>query len=343
MALRMVEMVLPETPSMEDIEESLADFAVLGIWTHELSNDQAMARILVRSDATEAVIEHLAESYSFGEEYRAWITEVAATMPKPETKEEEEDENGEDKKDNGGRVAVAEIVESLSSGGDFSSTFVLTTFLATVVACAGLLKDSVAVVVGAMVIAPLLAPTMGISLGTTLGDIDLIKKGSRNTLFGFAFSIGVAAIVGFAFNFSLESQVLVARTHVDLLDLALALAAGSAGALAFTSGIAGAVVGVMVAVALLPPLAAAGLYFGAGQWGNAGTAVLLYVINITCMILSGVVTFWAKGVRPKEHWEEERAKKMVFRALAFALVSVVLLVVAVLILDGTIPVPFIDA
>lgn len=339
----MVEMVLPETPSQDDITESLSDFAVLGTWTHSLSDEHIMVRVLVNSDATEAVIEHLAEIYTFGEEYRAWITEVAATMPRPKKNENENEEDEDEEQEKNGRVAVAEIVESLSSGGDFSSTFVLTTFLATIVACAGLLKDSVAVVVGAMVIAPLLAPTMGISLGTTLGDIDLIKKGARNTFFGFFFSIGIAALVGWPFKFSLESQILVARTHIDLLDLALALAAGSAGALAFTSGIAGAVVGVMVAVALLPPLAAAGLYLGSGQFGNAGTAVLLYVTNITCMILSGVVTFWAKGVRPSEHWEEKRAKKMVYRALAFTLISVVLLVLAVLILDGTIPVPFIDA
>jgi uncharacterized hydrophobic protein (TIGR00341 family) len=346
MALRMVEMVLPDDKG-RSVEELLEDFTILGAWQQPLENNRILARVLVRSEATEAVIEKLSGGLAPGDECRAWIMNVAATLPEPEEEEEDQAEEGDeereeaDEKSHEDRIAVIEIVETLRTGGEFSKTFVLTTFLATVVACVGLVKDSVAVVVGAMVIAPLLAPTMGISLGTTLGDTDVIRDGSRNTIFGCFFTLGVSALFGFPFDFALDSSVLVSRTSVDLLDMAAALAAGSAGALAYTSGIAGAVVGVMVAVALLPPLAAAGLFLGAGEYGNAGAAFLLYIVNITCMILAGVITFWAQGVRPSKHWEEARARKMVFRALGFALISVALLVAAILVLDGTIPIDWI--
>jgi uncharacterized membrane protein len=109
------------------------------------------------------------------------------------------------------------------------------------------------------------------------------------------------------------------------------VAAGSAGALAFTTGLPAALVGVMVAVALLPPLAAAGLLAGSGLWGPAGGAFLLVVTNVVCVNLAAIVTFLAQRVRPRTWWEEEKAKKATRVALATwitllaALVGVILL------------------
>ncbi|MCB9898641.1 MAG: DUF389 domain-containing protein, partial [Planctomycetes bacterium] len=95
----------------------------------------------------------------------------------------------------------------------------------------------------------------------------------------------------------------------DLSDIALALAAGAAGSLAFTSGVSGVVVGVMVAVALLPPLVVAGLLAGSGHWTLAARALVLLLTNVTCVNLAAVATFILRKVRPRTWWEGERAKK----------------------------------
>jgi uncharacterized membrane protein len=99
------------------------------------------------------------------------------------------------------------------------------------------------------------------------------------------------------------------RTKVGLSDIGLALASGASGALAFTTGISAAVIGVMVAVALLPPLVTCGLLVGAGHWAAAFGAFLLVATTVICVNLSGVVTFVLQGVHPHTWWEADRARR----------------------------------
>ena len=89
----------------------------------------------------------------------------------------------------------------------------------------------------------------------------------------------------------------------------MALASGGAGALAFTAGVPTVLVGVMVAVALLPPLASLGLLLGSGYSLPALKAGLLLITNIICVNLAGVVVFWIQGVRPTSWWEEKQAQR----------------------------------
>ena len=91
------------------------------------------------------------------------------------------------------------------------------------------------------------------------------------------------------------------------------------------AGVAEALVGVMVAVALLPPLVAAGLLLGAGYWLNATGALLLVFVNIVSINLSGVITFILKGIQPKNWWEAESAKKAVRIAITVWLILLILL------------------
>ena len=101
---------------------------------------------------------------------------------------------------------------------------------------------------------------------------------------------------------------------------------GAAGALAFTAGVPAVVVGVMVAVALLPPLAVAGMLAGAGEPGAVG-ALTLCLTNVTCINLSAMATFYLQGVRPRTWWEAGRARRATVRAVvAWALLLAALAV-----------------
>jgi uncharacterized membrane protein len=118
---------------------------------------------------------------------------------------------------------------------------------------------------------------------------------------------------------------------VGLGDVAVGLAAGSAAALSLTTGLLSALIGVMVAVALLPPLVTLGMLLGAGRWQLALGALLLLLVNLICINLAGVVTFLARGIRPLTWWEEKKAKKAtrmaisIWTILLLALVAVILL------------------
>ena len=122
-----------------------------------------------------------------------------------------------------------------------------------------------------------------------------------------------------------------ARVNPGPLDFVVALAAGSAGALAFTSGASASLLGVMVAVALMPPLVTGGMLLGAGHPAAAFQALLLVTINVISVNLAAVVTFLWRGVRPRTWWEADTARKATRRAVVIwsvllaALVALVIL------------------
>jgi len=122
-------------------------------------------------------------------------------------------------------------------------------------------------------------------------------------------SLRLVFILALIFPVNLESQELIARTNIDLAVIGLALASGAAAALSMTGGVSSALVGVMVAVALLPPSAASAIYFGAGQYQQALAAAILVLLNIGCALLSAQIVFAWKGVRPRRWLQQKTAEK----------------------------------
>lgn len=147
------------------------------------------------------------------------------------------------------------------------------------------------------------------ALATTLGDLDLLKNSIKSNIAGSLIALIFSIMVGILFNINPKIPELFSRTQVGMGDVVLALASGSAGALSFTMGLPSALIGVMVAVALLPPLVTFGMLLGSGFHELALGALLLLSVNIICVNLAGVATFLFQGVRPRTWWEENRAKK----------------------------------
>ncbi len=197
-------------------------------------------------------------------------------------------------------------------------------------AAIGILRNNVVFIIGAMVIAPVLGPNVALSLGTTLGDVHLTRKAVSTIGVGITAALVFSALIGIIYEINPEIPELISRTEVNMGDILLALAAGSAAALSMTTGLFTALIGVMVAVALLPPLVTLGMLVGAGQWDLAQGALLLFLVNLICVNLAGVVTFLARGIRPLSWWEAKRAKKAT--RLAIVLWSSLLAILAVLIL-----------
>jgi len=224
------------------------------------------------------------------------------------------------------RLALREeLYQDVEAGARLSSDFLLLTVLSTVVVVFGLNADNIAAVIGAMVIAPLLGPILAFSFGSALGDLSLMLRASRTALAGLAIGMGLSALLGLIFGVNLDSLELLSRADVGLDSTALALAAGAAAALSISAGLPAALVGVMVAVALLPPAAAAGMLAGAGETGFAARAALLLAINVVSVNLAALTVYWAKGVRPRTWLERRSAKRSVFVNGAVWLTLIVLL------------------
>ena len=165
---------------------------------------------------------------------------------------------------------------------------VMLVLLSTIVAAVGLLADNVAVVIGAMVIAPLLGPNLAQALGVALGDRRLAWRALRTNLAGIVLAVALSAAVGALLRGEITSDELLQRTVVGLDSVTLALASGAAAVLSISTGLPSVLVGVMVAVALLPPAATMGIMLGHGLFDLAAGAALLLAVNVVCVNVAGV-------------------------------------------------------
>ena len=307
MALRQVDVYLSDGVEPPPLE---AHNDVLGCWTVKLENGEHLLRVLLDTGDTEALITWLDEEIGLENECRVVLSSVEATVPHPPDKNEKElSEEQAAQKASQVRVGRDELYQDVIDSIDVSKIFHTLVILSTVVAAGGMLRNNVAVVIGAMVIAPLLGPNIALALGTTLGDTALLRRALWVNITGLALALALSVLIGLLFMIDPTTPELFARTRIHLSDIALALAAGAAGALSFTRGMAESLIGVMVAVALLPPLVALGILMGAGYWLAATGALLLLLTNVVCVNLSAVTTFLIQGIRPMRWYEEARAKK----------------------------------
>jgi len=206
-----------------------------------------------------------------------------------------------------------------------SRGYIIMAILASVVAALGLLNDDVAVIIGSMVIAPLLRPNMSLALATALADIELAKKAILTNIIGFTLVLSIGIVMGVAVDVDPSINQIASRSNVSYYYIFIALATGIAGAYSITTGVAEALVGVMVAVALLPPLVSAGLLLGDKHWVDASGALLLCLVNIVSINLASVVTFVLQGIQPREWLETKKAQKAVRISIAMWIVLLILL------------------
>lgn len=334
MALRLLEVILPEA-SGQRARELLEGQAYLGLWHERVSDDHLLVRVLLSVEETESFLDVLEERFAHVEGFRIVLLPVEASLPRPaepslpETSEvgAESDEKGASRT---ARISREELYADMVPNTRLTGAYVAMVVFSAVVATIGMLRDNVAVIIGAMVIAPLLGPNMALCLATTLGDMDLGRRALKTISVGIAISLALAMLFGYFFDVDVTVPEVHSRTKVGLFDVALALASGGAGALACTTGFSATLIGVMVAVALLPPLVAFGLLIGAGLYGAALGALLLLMTNVICLNLAGVLTFLIQGIRPIGWWEADRAQKTTRVAIILWLVLLAAMVFVLL-------------
>lgn len=335
MNLRLLQVHLP-TRYLADLHEVLQEHASLGQWRQELPDNQLRVEILLAMEQTEPVLDALEKRFAGVEGFRVLLLEVSATLPRPPPEKEPAPAAAlpTEKKPAGPRIARVsreELYADVQEGSRVSSTFVILVLLSTAVAAIGLLANNVAVVIAAMVIAPLLMPNVALCLATTLGDTTLAKGALRANAAGVLLTLAFAAAIGFVTGVNPAIPEVALRTHVGLAEIALALVAGVAGSLSVTTRLSSILIGVMVAVALLPPLVTLGMLVGAREWAPAGGALLLVLVNLIGINLAGVVTFVVEGIHPLRWWEATRAKRATWFAVPLWVSLLVILVAVILI------------
>jgi uncharacterized hydrophobic protein (TIGR00271 family) len=173
------------------------------------------------------------------------------------------------------------------------SRFWVLLVLAAVIAAAGVTADSTATVIGAMIVAPLMTPILGIVLAVALADRTNLGRSILYVVTGAIVVIAVGWIVGRLVPYEVvaatNSQV-ASRVAPRLIDLLAALATGAVGAVALArSDISDTLPGVAIAISLVPPLSVVGLTLESGKSDQAFGALLLFITNVTAILMSGIV------------------------------------------------------
>jgi uncharacterized hydrophobic protein (TIGR00271 family) len=213
------------------------------------------------------------------------------------------------------------------------SRFWMLLVLASVIAAAGVMGDSTATVIGAMIVAPLMTPILGVMLAVVLGDRANLARCGLLVVAGAVAAVAVGYGLGLFYPepvvAATNSQV-AARVSPHLIDLVAALATGAVGSVALVrSDISDTLPGVAIAISLVPPLSVVGLTLESGAPGEARGALLLFLANVTAILTSGIVVMAAYRVYATAAGEQPREAAGMHRRRAIVLIFVSLVVIAV--------------
>lgn len=223
-------------------------------------------------------------------------------------------------------VVTQDIRQFATSSFDFFLLVVLSCSIATL----GLISNSPAVIIGAMLVAPLMSPIIGIGMSSITGDSLLARKSATALLLGAALAVllsGLMTLINSKLPFvvlqELPSEIL-SRTHPSPIDLVIALAGGLAAAYALTRpNISAALPGVAIATALMPPLCTVGVGLALTRWDVAGGALLLFITNAITIAFAAALVFFLRGFSPDTHIINRRLPRSL---IISALITVTLLV-----------------
>lgn len=306
-------------------------------WSMPNNEDgRIITRFLVRQEKRQKVLDALQTILHNAENYHILIIPLDTSLPKPAevdfeslTAEQQEEEKTKEKERKKAALMNTreEILGQVEKDAQLDNNFILLVILSAIVAAIGLLENNIAVIVGAMVIAPLLGPNIAFSLGAALGEKKLVAQSLKALFVGVAIAILVAAGIGLIWPGDFDSQELMLRTDVAYSGTAIALASGAAASLSLVSGLSSALVGVMVAVALMPPAVTIGLMLSTGDHHHALGAALLLAVNIVCINLASKLVFLFRGIKPRIWVDARKAKQS---GLLYIMLWIVMLALLVL-------------
>ncbi len=191
---------------------------------------------------------------------------------------------------------LQELHTDLLAESTLDSAYIILIFSSCAIATLGLLSNSAAVIIGAMIIAPLMLPIRGLAFGALQADITLFRKGAIAVALGTVLAVAIAFTLGWLVGLPSYGSEVLARSRPTLLDLGIAVAAGGiSGYAKVETKISTSLAGTAIAVALMPPICVIGLGLAQGNWSLSFGATLLYLTNLLGIALSCMVTFLVAG------------------------------------------------
>ena len=194
---------------------------------------------------------------------------------------------------------VKETFLTLKENARTSESYLVLMVLATLLATVGLFANSAPVIIGAMILAPLMAPIISLAMGVLRQNTDLMMVSGKTLFTGIILALYFGTLLTLITPLQAINHEIGARLSPTLLDLAVAIISGIAGAYANArSDVAKSLAGVAIAVALVPPLAVSGIGIGWLDWHVFWGAFLLFMTNLVGIVLAAAATFLMMGFSP---------------------------------------------
>lgn len=220
----------------------------------------------------------------------------------------------------------AEVQLQLREASEPDFDYFVLVLLSCAIATFGLLIDSAATIIGAMLVAPLMSPILGLGLASIRGDTTLLRNAGTALFRGALFAVALSIIITWVNSnlpfISLQTipNEIIARTRPSPIDLGVALAGGLAATFALVQpNLSAALPGVAIATALMPPLCTIGIGVALGDWSIARGATLLFITNAVTIAASAIALFFAMGFSPRRKEGEGRLpRSLVVSALLTA-------------------------
>ncbi len=210
-----------------------------------------------------------------------------------------------------------ELFLNLKESASMNSTYILLMVLSSLLATLGLFLNSPSIVIGAMVLAPLMSPIISVSMGMLRSNTELSKQAFLTLFVGMFTALSLSALMAYLLPFQELTNEIEGRLNPSTLDLLVAVLSGIAGAFAnVKENVAKSLPGVAIAVALVPPLCVSGIGIGWLNYEVFYGAMLLFLTNLTGIIMAAGISFMILGFAPFS-----RAKKGIF--ISFFLVAII--------------------
>ncbi|MFW5911499.1 MAG: TIGR00341 family protein [Halolamina sp.] len=330
--MRLVQVMIPagkRDAVLSVLDENGIDYAL----SDETSGRRytALVSFPLPTNAVEAVLDQLRDETGIDRDAYTVVLDAETVVSERYDQLEKEWTEGRE----GERIARDELITRASDLAPDWMPFLVMTAVSAVVATAGLLLDSPAVVVGSMVIAPLIGPAMATSVGSVVDDRDLFVRGIKLQTVGALLAVGSAVAFAGALRFGNivplgASEVFAIgevreRLSPGVPSLIVALAAGIAGAISLSSGISSALVGVMIAAAIVPPTAVVGIGIAWGRPGAVVGSAVLVSVNFLSINLVALATFWYQGYQPEQWFDVDVARKDTAKRIGVLAVAILVL------------------
>ncbi len=224
----------------------------------------------------------------------------------------------------------ADVVAGMRVGAQPTVDFFVLILLSAVIATLGLLQNSAAVIIGAMLVAPLMTPILSMGMSMVVSDLKQLRVAAEATVQGAALAIVVGVVTVLLSPIQTVTIEILSRTTPNVLDLVVALASGAAAGYAVSrKEVAAALPGVAIAAALVPPLCVVGIGFGMADITIATGALLLFITNLVAIVFAAALTFIALGFFPERENRNEVFKGLRITVILLAIVAGILIVATI--------------